>query len=220
MNNAFISGLCNRVFKRLQNIRMPNQPAVEKIMWPFNYDDQGVARNSPRISEQEARFVFASEVENNIRNSHYTVEEPTQRRFKFGRTINDLAVDDGRSASHDLALYANNRKLYVEFKALNPKVFCYAKDLLKLFYSNDNGLFFHILKTADKGTVKSVGGKYNDSLNKVRKILGKGELVTGYVWIYVCNLNKEDAGALYSFDRNNKESWIIDTDDQKLLSLI
>ncbi|QGP92588.1 hypothetical protein MGLY_19740 [Neomoorella glycerini] len=95
------------------------------ILPPRSNDNEDV-----RISEQEARFIYASVL---TRASRYffSVETPTGEKYSF----TDGAVNQ-RSALSDLSLYTFgngfHKQANVEFKAGNPPVDHIKKDIEKL----------------------------------------------------------------------------------------
>ena len=93
-----------------------------------------------RISEQEFRFVFIEQFiqyckENNW-DAYYSVETPTEWKYKFSGEDTPHKTEDGsgQSAMIDVCIHNNNgeRICLIEFKAGNPEQFCYEKDLVKL----------------------------------------------------------------------------------------
>lgn len=182
-----IKKLCETVSKRLSHVVM----GKEQIMFPYKYDNRGKP-NDVRISEQEARFLFASEIEKD-KNFHYAVETPTEKRYRFGKKMDELSMNEGQSASYDLTLHDKKEGQFnIEFKALNPGEVTIAKDFLKLFTSNFDGLFFHVLKNTDRGTIKNISEKYRQVIEKMKKFrIGKGEI---YFWIFSLEYSKGKFG--------------------------
>jgi len=120
-----------------------------------------VKRNQkPRLSEQEARFLYCSLV--NSLNYYYSVETPTQERYK-------QKGQDYSTASSDLSLYYFDRTEFlrvanVEFKAHNPGREFIRKDIEKLMGEGLIGNWFHILKNIDRNTLPSLCDKISKSL--------------------------------------------------------
>ena len=146
-----------------------------------------------RISEQEIRFLFARELENQ-ENKHpffYSIEIPTKESYKFSLSKKDnksknkpkdyfpriLDVDaGGRSASIDLTLYEKEdgkgfcRKHLIEFKQGNVDT-C-KKDFLKLLYDMDEleNYYINVLYREDWSNgepLSSLIGKYQSAINKL-----------------------------------------------------
>lgn len=98
-----------------------------------------------RISEQELRFIFVEQLnkyadENNI-DLYYSVETPTDKSYVFDEDNGGPTVvapkGKGVSARIDLAIMAKDagnfkRVALIEFKAHNPDVNDYRKDICKL----------------------------------------------------------------------------------------
>jgi hypothetical protein len=98
-----------------------------------------------RISEQELRFIFVEQLnkyadENNI-DLYYSVETPTSKSYVFNEDNGGPKVvaseGEGVSARIDLAIMAKDagnfkRIALIEFKAHNPDVNDYRKDICKL----------------------------------------------------------------------------------------
>jgi hypothetical protein len=136
-----------------------------------------------RISEQELRFLFVEEFINNPHNGFfYSVETPTEEKYKFGKKKEDVpSVDiDGQSASLDMCIfkseeyenkneYKYKRILNIEFKYDNVSTKTFSKDILKLMYERQNGAFVLLLKNTDAGTLKSVFNKFSSSFETHEK---------------------------------------------------
>ncbi len=120
-----------------------------------------------RVSEQEARFAFASVLDafepcGDIKEVNYAVEVPTRQRYTF--------EGSGRSASTDLAAFVATSygavTLNIEFKAggysrgrarSETKVDPIGKDIAKLVAEPVGvAVWFHLLQNADSQTVPQV----------------------------------------------------------------
>ncbi|MBE8540184.1 hypothetical protein [Geoglobus acetivorans] len=114
-----------------------------------------------RISEQEARFVFCSILNNS--DFFYSIETPTEKKYK-------MSGEGMRSASTDLTIYEYRdgfRKLVnVEFKAHNPRFREVEKDIKKLVGEEPTGNWFHLLKNVNSMTLKALFGKIKNALIK------------------------------------------------------
>jgi hypothetical protein len=122
-----------------------------------------------RFSEQEARFVFAMLLRN--KKIPFSVEVPTDSKFKFGKKIKEIKQDDkGKSASHDLVAYPEPQNpVYIEFKAHNVEEHSVAKDIFKLALCKGRSkFFFQVLKTIDKATERSLKKKYDAALTHAK----------------------------------------------------
>ncbi len=101
------------------------------------------AEDSLRISEQELRFVFCSQLERTLRDEtkkenkiHYCVEEPTKDLYKFsekGIRLKDPEKGKGQAANFDLTIENEGCKALIEFKAKAATPYSYKKDFCKLW---------------------------------------------------------------------------------------
>lgn len=122
-----------------------------------------------RISEQELRFVFIEQFNQYCRetgwNAFYSVETPTQWKYKFseGKKPHKIAdkEEGGQSAMVDVSIHNNagRRICLIEFKAGNPEGFCFDKDFVKLSEEGELGFFIHLLETERIDTLGSVLSK-------------------------------------------------------------
>lgn len=125
-----------------------------RLVIPIRRDDQ------PRVSEQEARFLFCSLL--NTLNYFYSVETPTTKTYQqTGATA--------QSALSDLSLYEfRDGKLEkvanVEFKAHNSTAGRIQKDIEKLIREGIPGNWFHIFRNADSGTLPALFDKFVEAL--------------------------------------------------------
>lgn len=98
-----------------------------------------------RVSEQEARSIAQRLI--SVGSYWYTIETPTRDTFNF----TGQAGSAGRSAQHDLSLYAEARPqdvvAHMEFKqghrSGDDGIQLIAKDLAKLLASGEHSLWFH-----------------------------------------------------------------------------
>lgn len=113
------------------------------IVFP-KYKDTNDTNNKKyktRVSEQELRFIFVETFNNhfnNNRNKFYSVETPTNKSYVFNEDNGGPKVDSGGvSARIDLVIMTKGtgefkRVALIEFKAHNPDVNDYRKDICKL----------------------------------------------------------------------------------------
>jgi len=123
--------------------------------------------NEIRISEQEARILYCS-ILNNL-NYFYSIETPTNETYQFtGKTplsaLSDLSIY--RYKDNEFIKMAN-----VELKAHNPATENISKDIEKIIREEKDGNWFHVLKNINKGTLPSVFEKFVSSFNDHK---GKG----------------------------------------------
>lgn len=122
-----------------------NLPEIgSRILIP-KYSEHRKPSEKDRISEQELRFIFVEQLnkyadENNI-DLYYSVETPTDKSYVFDEDNGGPTVvapkGKGVSARIDLAIMAKDagnfkRIALIEFKAHNPDVNDYRKDICKL----------------------------------------------------------------------------------------
>lgn len=117
-----------------------------------------------RISEQELRFLFVEEFLKKPNNGlFYSVETPTEFKYKLGDNFESITCGTGRSASTDMSIYSRdenenyNRMLNIEFKNQNSSTFSIGKDILKLIHEKQDGAFILLLRNTNKGTLTNDG---------------------------------------------------------------
>lgn len=174
------------------------------------------ANNGTRISEQELRFAFveAFNASQDVKEKKlfYSVETPTEKRYKGFSEGKPEQSDSGRSGEFDLVIFDDNfnRRCLIEFKANTASENDHKKDLLKLKEEGmDNRLryFIEVLKSYDNDTIielhKRVFGMgfHNEDKNTIFKCyaLGgqsrkksKGEDISDL--FNLANLHQEDTG--------------------------
>lgn len=151
-----------------------------------------------RVSEQELRFVFVEKFIKRCGDDfpyYFAVETPTDKRYVFstGDETPRLAVrgipnskgqQEGTSGNFDITIHDNTGKrvCWIEFKAGMPDQEEFSKDFLKLKEeAGGMGYFVHLLKAADRGTLKSL--LINDGLKyKKPKLKERGNI------IYYCHI--------------------------------
>lgn len=107
----------------------------------------------------------------------YSVETPTYEVFReTGKK--DL------SARTDVSLYevavpsVQSKKVNIELKANNPPVEHFRKDFEKLAREGLDGVWFHLLKNADSGTLPSVFQKIRESFRALKQhLVGKPRFI-------------------------------------------
>ncbi len=131
-------------------------PDIPKLIIPPYRD------NKVRISEQEARFLMCSIL--NDFDYFYSIETPTTLLYSF-------SGENKRSAATDLTLWLHNgdtfeRAVNIEFKARNRSKNYIIKDIEKLVSEGTIGNWFHLLKNIDRGTLKSLFSKFVEGLEE------------------------------------------------------
>lgn len=178
MESKKIVEICEEVLTRLSimDYERAGGTSTEQLIFPVKNG------GDDRISEQELRFLFVEEFKKEYsadsNKLYYSVETPTVNKYKFGKDFNFITGGTGRSASIDMSVYKNvensyNRILNIEFKYDNVPILNIGKDILKLRYEKQNGVFIHLLKNTGSGTLynsnergKGVFNKYKESFKK------------------------------------------------------
>ncbi len=111
------------------------------IFPPYSASEEEEKRGELRISEQELRFTFVEvfneyckKTENKVSNLRYSVETPTNSKYKFKDTDDPCIDANGISGNMDLVIHdeSGERLCLIEFKANNPEPKEIEKDLVKL----------------------------------------------------------------------------------------
>ena len=179
-----------------------------------------------RVSEQEARFLFVSELEKSDNaDFYYSVETPTIFKYRFSENNGKNKVypkidkSKGESGKTDVCIYDTNfnREHLIEFKALNKDSHDLEKDFIKLKYepkeSNTPNYFVHVLKSYDAGTIDSLIVKYekafsiivDDGMKNINKITKENEVVVFLCVLKVAKKYKDKYKESIRFDRENYE---------------
>lgn len=122
-----------------------------------------------RISEQEARFLYCGVL--NTLSYYYSVETPTERRFR-------LSGSTSLSARSDVSLYLLKRAglekvANVEFKARNSSQRGIQKDIQKLVREGLPGNWFHLLGDINSKTLHSLFNKFCVSFQNLKRIINR-----------------------------------------------
>ena len=149
-----------------------------RLILPAYREEDGDTERRIRISEQESRFLYCSQL--NALNYYYSIETPTKEKYVF-------SGKKPRSAASDLSLYvladgtdateqdtsarpkAFRKVANVEFKAHNPPCENIRKDIEKLVQERVAGNWFHTLGNIDSKTLTSLFEKMSVSLKKHRR---------------------------------------------------
>lgn len=121
-----------------------------------------------RLSEQELRIPCIKAIENDKLNHlrlYYAIEAPTDMTYR------QKGVGE-RSGNSDLSLYEKDGEVFtkvsnIELKAHNATQENIRKDLEKLIKEELPGAWYHMLHNADSGTLKSLFGKFEGSIDKL-----------------------------------------------------
>lgn len=131
-----------------------------------------------RISEQELRFVFIEQFNQYCDetgwDAYYSVETPTKWKYRFSGEAKPHKTEgnDGQSAMVDVCIHDNkgSRVGLIEFKAGNPEVFCYIKDLVKLKEEGQLGFFVQLLEKQNSATWPSIIGKIEPDIKGINYV--------------------------------------------------
>jgi len=168
--------------------------ATPQLIFPIRINEK------KRVSEQEIRFLFVKELENQT-DFYYSVETPTKQRYSFTgkRKI---------SGNIDVCLYEKVDSQYkrvhlIEFKALNPSIRSYEKDFQKLFFDEENltNYFIQILENADAETIPNIENKYNAALDAVFN--GEKQPKSNVI-IFLYSITKGELYRYENFAKNKK----------------
>ena len=140
-----------------------NNETGSRIIFPKKRD------KTTRISEQELRFVFVEQLNNEIKGDgncgekwdvYYSVETPTSEKYGFTSPSKESGNID--LVIHDAAKF--RRIALIEFKANNRKAKEYQKDFEKLTNEKKGEWrwFIQIVENFDSGTEANITGKLND----------------------------------------------------------
>lgn len=156
-----------------------------------------------RISEQEARLIFCSLL-NNL-SYYYSIETPTEQTYQ-------LTGQTAQSALSDLSLYTYNgvfeKVANVEFKAHNPPQDHIRKDIEKLIREQIPGNWFHFLKNMDSGTLPALFTKFIYSFNAFSNLVSTFNFSVSILFCFYV-LDKK-WGCYKHFDFHPKQGSIVD----------
>lgn len=136
----------------------------EQLIFPVKIQANGT-KHIKRISEQELRFLFIEEFKKQHPSLYYSIETPTSNKYCFGQSYDDIGIDKhGQSASLDMCVFERigfdyKRIVNIEFKHKNTDPKKIAKDILKLFHEEQNGIFILLLDNTNSGTFYKQSGK-------------------------------------------------------------
>lgn len=162
----------------------------QRLIFPVkNQPVNGIIK---RISEQEARFLFAAELES--QNEYfYSIETPTGAKHSFSGTGGE------RSAQTDLSIYklakGFKKIVDVEFKHGTAKAkhgeeaHTFRKDIRKIYAEKTPAIWFNVLNSADKGTWRTL----RKNFSFMESLVGDGkEEIPCYFVFCVIEREKDD----------------------------
>ena len=193
-----------RELKDLSNEIDANSNNKFKLIFPKyrNKKDENESKNSSnqdnkliRYSEQEARFLFCKEIENNEGDFFYSIETPTTQKYQF-------SGKGAKSGSIDVCIYNSsaNRVCNIEFKAKQSKEKEIQKDFEKLLREEGANFLIHFLHN-QSGTEKQNNETYNALIKKyintiekaVHKIIENSDSIVSSqsCSIFICKMTDE-----------------------------
>ena len=192
-----IKTIIDCTFKIIKNVYDYQQEISERtkgdfgshIIFPKKRQEEAIEtkQDITRVSEQELKQIFIEQLNKEIEKGwdvYYSVETPTEKKYRFRGEDKPEQDESGRSANFDLVIHNNKfeRIALIEFKANNPKPNDYLKDLVKLNEENYEGkvlrYFIQIVRNSNDRTKDNLQEKmkgYEDiywcySLEKGKRI--------------------------------------------------
>jgi hypothetical protein len=208
ISNNPLENICKKVGENL--IQMYHSGSFNNLIFPLYRASKRKplyrASKRKRVSEQEARFLFAYEIMK-YGDFDFAVEVPTKLRYKGFSTHSPTVFfndEDGRSASIDMSIFNKNDKrkpfINIEFKKGQPTKSSITKDLLKLLFEpHEHGIFFHIFKHSHSGTLTSLVKKLNSSFNNIssQKLKTQCPIIFFFIVILEKDINKSRYSDFY-----------------------
>lgn len=166
-----IKTIIDCTFKIIKNVYDYQQEISERtkgdfgshIIFPKKRQEEAIEtkQDITRVSEQELKQIFIEQLNKEIEKGwdvYYSVETPTEKKYRFKGKDKPEQDESGRSANFDLVIHNNKfeRIALIEFKANNPKPNDYLKDLVKLNEENYEGkvlrYFIQIVRNSNDRT--------------------------------------------------------------------
>ena len=195
-----VSEISRTVLKRLSKMdyEKAGGTSCEQLIFPQKVQAKGT-KLKDRISEQELRLLFIEEFKKANNDFFYSIETPTQNKYKFGKKYKDIKIDEnGQSASLDMCVFkrtSNNyeRILNIEFKHKNTGIKNIAKDILKLCSEEQDGAFIHLLDNTNRGTLcnKDKIGVFNKLYKSFNDFKGNWKNDKKYIHLIILSLKQE-----------------------------
>lgn len=156
----FIEEMTRHIASHLGSLydRKAPSPGTPHLIFPKTRQEE------VRVSEQESKILICRYLDNTP--LLHSVETPTLETYvQKGKT--------GQSARTDVTLYDGpngepRRLLNIELKAHNCTVESIRKDLEKLIREDTDGVWFHTLERADRGTFASLLPKFEAAFQTLR----------------------------------------------------
>ena len=198
MSKEAIEKVIARAFTKVQEAYEADERTTERstlLVFPRYTHSACSTKLRTRMCEQELRFAFAEALCEEFRGTDlsYSIETPTQGRYllSVSNTSTQHGLNDqlpciseyGESGCFDLVIYEGKDIAYlIEFKARNPKIEQYAKDLLKLSNPIEDGkegtgnahrYFIQLVESSDRLTIRSIRDKLTQLSGEEKYTLGK-----------------------------------------------
>ncbi len=175
-------------------------PRTTKFLFPPDCD-----KSCLRVSEQEARFIFASVVERGS-GFRYSVETPTKLKYKFkGKkkisAQTDLSLWEVKDEEQVFDVKKQMPRYNIEFKAHNARQSSIDKDIEKLVTEETDGVWFHLLENVNSGTFPRLAKKFEKAFLQYGK-----DKINGLLFA-VCALKNEITilGTLTSYSKTQTD---------------
>jgi len=166
-----------------------------KLRFPYKRSsktegDSNSKKVEVRVSEQESRFAFVEAIIQDD-DLQYCVETPTAKTYNFqdkSNKGNPIVDENGQSAMMDMTLFSNEEEINIEFKSQGISKeatdhMVIRKDLLKLMAEGKNGLFHHLYKSANKGTIPGLLGVCRLYLNEHIEYINKEQYILFHIHV-------------------------------------
>ena len=98
MEDFNIVQICENVLDRLSKMDYERKSgtSLERLIFPNIFPSKEISEKELekqfRISEQELRFLFVEEFLKDPNNGYYSVETPTENKYRFGKTNDDIKI--------------------------------------------------------------------------------------------------------------------------------
>jgi len=193
-----VEDVCKKVLTRLHAMDYEKDRSVscERLIFPNKSQAKG---NRKRISEQELRLLFIEEFKASTSDLRYSIETPTEKKYKFGASLDRIICDkDGQSALVDMCVFERGeqdcrRILNIEFKHKNSAIKNIGKDVLKLICENQNGVFIQLLNNTNRDTLcnNNKTGVFDKLYDSFRFYKGNWSNNDKYIRILILSLKEQ-----------------------------
>lgn len=133
----------------------------------------GTNQDTPRISEQEFRFVFVEKIQCVLKKYEYfySIETPTENKYRFSDKKEQIQpkIDvSGQSAAFDLTIKRadGTNVALIEFKAHSADKHEIAKDFCKLLNENENAEYRYFINLFEKVNSNTINALFDKMKSK------------------------------------------------------